>query len=124
MDKQQHATTIWQSGLWDAALWVIAILWSGVMALATRTWRKQEQRIDELEAFCIAEHKQRGHDLTQHAVVDVSSHDAIKDRLAVEIDSLHKTIDDKTNALSVQMTSQHNALASRIDNVLNLMVKQ
>ena len=100
--------------LWDAALWLIALLWGGVTVLTARIWKGHEERVSALEELCASEHRQRQHDLNQHAVADAGSHDKIKDNLAEEIRTLHEKIDTKTDALSQQITTQHSSLSAQI----------
>lgn len=95
---------------WDAALWLIALLWGVVTVLTSRIWKGHEERVTDLEAA----HQRHIHDLTQHAVADAASHDKIKDKLAEEIRTLHEKIDTKTDALSQQITTQHGALSAQI----------
>ena len=96
--------------LWDAALWLIALLWGVVTVLTSRIWKGHKERVTDLEAA----HQRHVHDLTQHAVADAASHDRIKDKLAQELATLHEKIDSKTDALSVQITTQHNILSTQI----------
>lgn len=107
--------------LWDAALWLIALLWGGVTVLTARVWKGHERRVSALEDLCASEHRQRQHDLNQHAVADAGSHDAIKKNLADEISKLHEKIDDRTEALSVQITTQHGQLSQQIFRVMELI---
>jgi hypothetical protein len=128
MDEQQQATTIWQLGLWDAVGWLITLLVTGLLAMMKRSWRQLETRQDALEEFCKVEHKQRMADLTQHAVADSRTHDDIRRELADELKQVNAKIDgnnDKSvtrfEALSLQMTTQHEAITARVDRVLELM---
>lgn len=96
--------------LWDAALWLIALLWGGVTMLTARIWKGHEARVSALEELCASEHRQRQHDLNQHAVADAGAHDLIREELA----TLHEKIDTKTDALSQQITTQHSSLSAQI----------
>ena len=100
--------------LWDAALWLIALLWGGVTVLTARIWKGHERRVSALEELCASEHRQRQHDLNQHAVADAGAHDRIREKLAAELATLHEKIDTKTDALSQQITTQHSALSAQI----------
>lgn len=100
--------------IWDAALWLIALLWGGVTMLTARIWKGHEARVSALEELCASEHRQRQHDLNQHAVADAGAHDLIREKLAAELATLHEKIDTKTDALSQQITVQHGALSAQI----------
>lgn len=100
--------------LWDAALWLIALLWGVVTVLTSRIWKGHEARVSALEELCASEHRQRQHDLNQHAVADAGAHGLIREKLAAELATLHEKIDTKTDALSQQITAQHSALSAQI----------
>ena len=110
-----------ESGLWDAAGWIIATLVAAVTAMMRRTWRQLESRQDELEAKC-------SHDLNQHAVADARTHADIRKELADELREVNSKIDayndraaGRYDALSTQMRDQHAAITARVDKVLTLM---
>lgn len=103
----------------EAATWVISVLAVAVSGLSRKIWKGHEARMDDIES----EHKQHAHDLTAHAVWDAASHDVIKKDLSSAIERLNTKIDDTTNELSKQMTTQHGMLAGRIDRVLELFVE-
>ena len=121
MDDGTQTKAILESGLWDAAGWVIATLAAGVAALMKRSWRQMETRQDELETRC-------AHDLTQHAVADAKSHDDIRRELATELRLVNIKIEanndkavERYDALSTQMSTQHGKLTERVDKILELM---
>ena len=121
MDDGTHTKAVLESGLWDAAGWIIATLVAAVTAMMRRTWRKLEERQDELEQKC-------SHDLNQHAVADARSHDDIRKELATELKEVNTKINiyneraaGRYDALSVQMRDQHAAITARVDKVLTLM---
>ena len=129
MDDGSSTKTILESGLWDAAGWLIATLSAGIIALMKRSWRQQETRLTALETECGVEHKQRQHDLNQHAVADSRSQDDIRKELATELRLVYDKIDsnnargeERSMALSKQMTTQHDAITTRVDKILELMV--
>jgi hypothetical protein len=101
-------------GLWDLVQWALAGLLGLVVTLSAFIWKGQEkatadlkkehsERMDGMDM----RHTQHAHDLTQHAVGDAASHEVIKRDLASAIDRLNDKIDDKTAALSTQITTQH-----------------
>jgi chromosome segregation ATPase len=121
MNEGTHAKDVLESGLWDAAGWIIATLAAAVTAMMRRTWRKLEERQDELEQKC-------SHDLNQHAVADARSHDDIRKELATELKEVNVKIDayneraaGRYDALSAQMSTQHGLLTQRVDKILQLM---
>lgn len=98
----------------EAATWVISMLAIAVSALSRKIWQDHDARMADLEAA----HKSHAHDLTQHAVGDAAAHDKIKHDLASAIDRLNTKIDDKTDALALQITNQHTSLSQQIFEVL------
>lgn len=121
MDDGTQTKAVLESGLWDAAGWIIATLVAAVTAMMRRTWRQLESRQDELEAKC-------SHDLNQHAVADSRSHADIRKELAEELKEVNAKIDVhneraavRYDALSTQMSTQHGKLTERVDKILELM---
>lgn len=109
--------------LWDAALWLIALLWGGVTMLTARIWKGHEARVSALEELCASEHRQRQHDLNQHAVADAGSHDAIRRALADEISKLNSKIDDRTDLLAEKIDKHHTTISGRIDTLITALAK-
>ncbi len=123
MDEGTQTKAFLESGLWDAAGWIIATLAAGVATLMKRSWRQMEVRQDALEQKC-------AHDLTQHAVADTRSHDEIRKELATELKAVYAKIDssnaageERAVALSNQMTTQHGQITARVDKILELMIE-
>ena len=121
MDDGTQTKAVLESGLWDAALWLIVTLWAGLAMLAKRTWVQQEDRLGKLEEKC-------SHDLNQHAVADARTHADIRKELADELREVNSKIDayndraaGRYDALSTQMRDQHAAITARVDKVLTLM---
>jgi hypothetical protein len=130
VDDGTQTKAFLEAGLWDAAGWLIATLSAGVIALMKRSWRQQETRLTALETACGVEHKQRQHDLNQHAVADSRSHDDIRKELATELKLVYAKIDSsnsageaRADALSSQMTTQHGQITARVDKILELMIE-
>lgn len=75
------------------------------------------------------QHTSRQYDLNQHAVADSRTHDDIRKELATELRLVYAKIDssnargeERAVALSKQMTTQHDAITTRVDKILELMV--
>lgn len=121
MDDGSQTKAVLESGLWDTAVWLMGALAAGLAALARRTWNRHEKRLDEIESMCMSQHTARQHDLTQHAVADAASHDAIRKELATELRLVYDKIDsnndraiERFEALSKQMTDQHGVLMEHV----------
>lgn len=94
-------------------LGLISLLALAVSALSKRIWDDHEQRL-----------KANAEAITAHIQADSDAHDKIRDNLATAIENLNSRIDDRTGALGVQITRQHEFLSQQLLNVMNAIKRE
>lgn len=101
----------------EVVTWAVSGVAVIVSALGRQVWKGYEDRMDEVEGAV----KRQAHDLTHHAVGDVAAHDKLREDLAVAVEKLNDKIDDRSEALSTQMATQHSVLSGQIFEILKLI---
>lgn len=128
MDEQQQAKAFIESGLWDGALWLLAVLSGTVTMLAKRDWKREwksrDDKIAALEQLCEDEHKQREANLTQHAVADARVHMQIRNELAHELKLVNERIErnndnaeERARLLGEKLDRHYEGLTTHIINI-------